>query len=38
MYTAAVTTSAANAAAAQALIDLLTSADASDARHRAGFL
>ena len=38
MYTAAITTRTANAAAAQALIDLLTSADASDARRRAGFL
>jgi molybdate transport system substrate-binding protein len=38
MYTAAVTSSAANAAIAQALIGLLVGADASDARRRAGFL
>jgi molybdate transport system substrate-binding protein len=38
MYTAAVTTRAANAAAAKALIGLLTSKDASEARRRAGFL
>lgn len=38
MYTAAIATRTANAAAAQALIDLLTSADASDTRRRAGFL
>jgi molybdate transport system substrate-binding protein len=38
MYTAAVTSSAANAAIAQALIGLLVGADASDARRSAGFL
>jgi molybdate transport system substrate-binding protein len=38
MYTAAVTTRAANAGAAQILIDLLTSADAQAARTRAGFV
>jgi molybdate transport system substrate-binding protein len=38
MYTAAVTTHAANAGAAQILIDLLTSADVQAARTRAGFV
>jgi molybdate transport system substrate-binding protein len=38
MYTAAVTTHAANTAAAQALIDLLASASAQAARAQAGFL
>jgi molybdate transport system substrate-binding protein len=38
MYTAAVTTHAANAGAAQVLIDVLTSADAQAARTRAGFV
>ena len=38
MYTAAVTTGAANATAAKALIGLLTSKDAGEARRRAGFL
>ena len=38
MYTAAVTTQAAKAQQAQALIDLMTSADASELRTRAGFL
>src|SRR5262249_37401315 len=38
MYTAAITTRAANPAAAESLIDLLTSADASEARRRAGFV
>jgi molybdate transport system substrate-binding protein len=38
MYTAAVTTRAANAGAARALIDLLISTDASETRRRAGFL
>jgi molybdate transport system substrate-binding protein len=38
MYTAGVTTSAAHAGQAQALITLLTGADARDARARAGFL
>jgi molybdate transport system substrate-binding protein len=38
MYTAAVTAQAANAGAAQILIDLLTSADAQAARTRAGFV
>ena len=38
MYTAGVTTRAAHAEQAQALIELLTSADARDARARAGFL
>jgi molybdate transport system substrate-binding protein len=38
MYTAAVTTQAAKAQQAQALIDLLTSADARELRIRAGFL
>jgi molybdate transport system substrate-binding protein len=38
MYTAAVTTHAANAGAAQILIDLLISADAQAARRRAGFV
>jgi molybdate transport system substrate-binding protein len=38
MYTAAVTTNAANAAEAKVLIDLLTCADSSEARRRAGFL
>ena len=38
MYTAAVTTHAANAAAAQVLINLLTSADAQDKRRQAGFV
>jgi molybdate transport system substrate-binding protein len=38
IYTAGVTTSAAHAGEAQALIDLLTGSDASDARARAGFL
>ena len=38
MYTAGVTTHAANAGPAQALIDLLTSADAQAARTRAGFI
>jgi len=37
MYTAAVTTHAANAGLAQALIDLLTSPDAQAARSQAGF-
>jgi molybdate transport system substrate-binding protein len=37
-YTAAITTRAAHAGAAQTLIDLLTSTEASDARRRAGFL
>jgi len=37
MYTAAVTTHAANASLAQALIDLLTSTDAQAARSQAGF-
>jgi molybdate transport system substrate-binding protein len=37
MYTAAVTTSATHASEAQILIDLLTSADARQARARAGF-
>jgi molybdate transport system substrate-binding protein len=38
MYTAAVTTQAAKAQQAQALIDLMTSADARELRTRAGFL
>jgi molybdate transport system substrate-binding protein len=38
MYTAAVTTHAANAPAAQVLIDLLTSADAAEKRSKAGFV
>jgi len=38
MYTAAVTTRAAKALQAQALIDLLTAADQGDRRGRAGFL
>jgi molybdate transport system substrate-binding protein len=38
MYTAAITTHAANAGPAQALIDLLTSADAAKLRARAGFV
>jgi molybdate transport system substrate-binding protein len=38
MYTASVTTNAAHAQQAQALIELLTSAEARDARARAGFL
>jgi molybdate transport system substrate-binding protein len=38
MYTAGVTTRAANAAAAQALIELLISPDALDLRTRAGFI
>jgi molybdate transport system substrate-binding protein len=38
MYTAGVTTSAAHANEAQALIDLLTSAETKEARARAGFL
>ena len=38
MYTAGVTTSAAHAEQAQALIELLTSADAREQRARAGFL
>jgi molybdate transport system substrate-binding protein len=38
MYTASVTTNAAHAEQAQALIELLVSADARDARARAGFL
>ena len=38
MYTAAVATRAENAAAAKALIGLLTGQDASEARRRAGFL
>jgi molybdate transport system substrate-binding protein len=38
MYTAAVTASAAHAAEAQVLIDLLTSADARETRTRAGFV
>jgi molybdate transport system substrate-binding protein len=38
MYTAAVTTKAAHARQAQALIDLLTSADRQELRGRAGFL
>jgi len=38
MYTAAVTTHAANAGAAQILIDVLTSSDAQAARTRAGFV
>ena len=38
MYTAAVTTRAANAGQAQALIDLLTDADQRELRERAGFL
>jgi molybdate transport system substrate-binding protein len=38
MYTAGVTTGAAHAKEAQALIELLTSADARNARARAGFL
>jgi len=37
-YTAGITTRATHAREAQALIDLLTSADAKDARARAGFL
>ena len=37
MYTAGVTTSAAHASEAEALINLLTSSDARDARIRAGF-
>jgi molybdate transport system substrate-binding protein len=37
-YTAGITTRAAHAREAQALIDLLTSAEAKDARARAGFL
>jgi len=37
-YTAAVTAGAENAAAAQALIGILTSADARESRRRAGFL
>ena len=38
MYTAAVTTRAANAGQAKALIDLLTAADQHELRERAGFL
>ena len=38
MYTAAVTTGAAHAKQAQALIDLLTSADQRELRERAGFI
>jgi molybdate transport system substrate-binding protein len=38
MYTAGVTASAAHASEAQALIDLLTSSDAGEARARAGFV
>ena len=38
MYTAGVTTSAAHAEQAQALIELLISADAREQRARAGFL
>jgi molybdate transport system substrate-binding protein len=38
MYTAAVTTRAAHAMQAQALIDLLTASDRREARERAGFL
>ena len=38
MYTAGVTTLAANVKQAQTLIDLLTSADARELRTRAGFL
>jgi molybdate transport system substrate-binding protein len=38
MYTAGVTTTAANASQAQTLIELLTSDDAKEARRRAGFL
>jgi molybdate transport system substrate-binding protein len=38
MYTAAITTPAAHARQAQALIDLLTSANHQDLRIRAGFL
>jgi molybdate transport system substrate-binding protein len=38
MYTAGVTTTAAHAGEAQALIELLTSAEAMEARQRAGFL
>jgi molybdate transport system substrate-binding protein len=38
MYTAGITTRAAHAGQAQALIALLTGADARDARARAGFL
>ena len=38
MYTAAVTTRAANARQAQALIDLLTDAGQRERRERAGFL
>ena len=38
MYTAGITTRAAHAEQAQALIALLTGADARDARARAGFL
>ena len=38
MYTAAITTDAANTGPAQALIDLLTSADAQAARGQAGFV
>ena len=37
-YTAAITTRATNAGAAQALIDLLTSTEAGDAHRRVGFL
>jgi molybdate transport system substrate-binding protein len=37
MYTAGIITRAANAAAAQILIELVTSTEASDARRRAGF-
>jgi molybdate transport system substrate-binding protein len=38
MYTAGVTTTAAHAGEAQALIELLTSGEAKEARQRAGFL
>jgi molybdate transport system substrate-binding protein len=38
MYTAAVTTKAANAAQAQVLISLLTAADQGELRVHAGFL
>jgi molybdate transport system substrate-binding protein len=38
MYTAAITTHAANVGPAQVLIDLLTSAEARDKRRQAGFV
>jgi len=38
MYTAAITTRAANAGPAQALIDLLTGVDAQEVRTKAGFV